>query len=61
MAAYPLVPKNEVGFRIQITSANTDEEIDRLCEVLGELSERFQLQHHHQDPVAAARGNAPQA
>ena len=25
MAAYPLVPKNEVGFRIQVTAANTDE------------------------------------
>jgi 8-amino-7-oxononanoate synthase len=61
MAAYPLVPKNEVGFRIQITAANTDEEIDRLCEVLGELAERFQLQHHHQDPVAAAPGGPSQA
>jgi 8-amino-7-oxononanoate synthase len=61
MAAYPLVPKNEVGFRIQITAANTDEEIDRLCDVLGELAERFQLQHHHQDPVAAAPGGPSQA
>ena len=35
MAAYPLVPKNEVGFRIQTTAANTDEEIDELIRVLG--------------------------
>jgi 8-amino-7-oxononanoate synthase len=45
MAAYPLVPKDEVGFRIQITAANEDEQIERLCEVLGETNERFELQH----------------
>jgi 8-amino-7-oxononanoate synthase len=43
MAAYPLVPKDEVGFRIQITAANTDEEIDHLIIVFGSLRERFQL------------------
>ncbi|MGH2635053.1 MAG: aminotransferase class I/II-fold pyridoxal phosphate-dependent enzyme [Actinomycetota bacterium] len=45
MAAYPLVPKDEVGFRIQVTAANGDDEIDLLCEVLGEINERFELQH----------------
>jgi 8-amino-7-oxononanoate synthase len=45
MAAYPLVPKEETGFRIQITAANPDDQIDLLCEVLGEISERFELQH----------------
>jgi 8-amino-7-oxononanoate synthase len=45
MAAYPLVPKDEVGFRIQITAANEDDQIERLCEVLGEINERFELQH----------------
>jgi 8-amino-7-oxononanoate synthase len=45
MAAYPLVPKDEVGFRIQVTAANGDDEIDRLCEVLAELDARFDLQH----------------
>ena len=45
MAAYPLVPMDEVGFRIQITAANDDEQIERLCEVLGEINERFELQH----------------
>jgi 8-amino-7-oxononanoate synthase len=44
MAAYPLVPKDEVGFRIQITAANTTDQIDRLCEVLGEMNDRFRLQ-----------------
>ena len=44
MAVYPLVPRDEVGFRLQITAANTDEQIDHLCDVLGELSERFKLQ-----------------
>ena len=43
MAAFPLVPKNEVGFRIQVTAANTDEEIDHLIDVLGSLRDRFQV------------------
>jgi 8-amino-7-oxononanoate synthase len=38
LAAYPLVPKHEVGFRIQLTAANTDEQVDRLNEVLGEVA-----------------------
>jgi 8-amino-7-oxononanoate synthase len=45
MAAYPLVPKDEVGFRIQVTAVNGDDEIDLLCDVLGEISDRFPLQH----------------
>jgi 8-amino-7-oxononanoate synthase len=44
MAVYPLVPREEVGFRLQLTAANTDEQVDHLCEVLGELSKRFKLQ-----------------
>jgi 8-amino-7-oxononanoate synthase len=51
MAAYPLVPKDEVGFRIQVTAANTDEEIDHLIDVLGALRDRFQL---HQPASASA-------
>ncbi len=43
MAAFPLVPKREVGFRIQITAANGDDEIDELIAVLTSLKERFQL------------------
>lgn len=45
MAAYPLVPRHEVGFRIQVTAANGDDQIAALCDVLGELDERFDLQH----------------
>jgi 8-amino-7-oxononanoate synthase len=49
LAAYPLVPKDEVGFRVQVTAANTDAEIDRLIEVLEELSERGELRHADDD------------
>ena len=44
MAAYPLVPRHEVGFRIQVTAANSDAEIEQLIEVLHEVSQRFPLQ-----------------
>jgi 7-keto-8-aminopelargonate synthetase-like enzyme len=44
LAAYPLVPRSQVGIRIQVTAANTDEEIDQLCEVLADLVERFDMQ-----------------
>jgi 8-amino-7-oxononanoate synthase len=56
MAAYPLVPKDEIGFRVQVTAANGDDEIDRLCDALSELQERFQLQHdRHRELLAQAR------
>jgi 8-amino-7-oxononanoate synthase len=42
MAAYPLVPRPEVGFRVQLTAANTYAQVDRLCEVLGEVADRCQ-------------------
>ncbi|MEO8476608.1 MAG: pyridoxal phosphate-dependent aminotransferase family protein [Actinomycetota bacterium] len=51
MAAYPLVPKDEVGFRIQTTAANTDEEVEELIAVLGNLQERFQLEQHENASV----------
>jgi 8-amino-7-oxononanoate synthase len=38
LAAYPLVPKQEVGFRVQVTAANTDAEIGRLTSVIEELA-----------------------
>jgi len=43
MAAYPLVPKHEVGFRVQVTAANTDDEITHLIDVLTSVRERFRL------------------
>jgi 8-amino-7-oxononanoate synthase len=45
LAAYPLVPRSQVGFRVQVTAANDDSEIEQLNEVLGELSVRFDIQH----------------
>jgi 8-amino-7-oxononanoate synthase len=49
MAAYPLVPRDEVGFRLQLTAANTDEQIDHLLVVLGEVAERFKLHDQSAD------------
>jgi 8-amino-7-oxononanoate synthase len=43
LAAYPLVPKAEVGFRVQLTAANTDAEVDVLIAALEELAERGEL------------------
>ncbi|MFG2651867.1 aminotransferase class I/II-fold pyridoxal phosphate-dependent enzyme [Streptomyces sp. NPDC048436] len=43
LAAYPLVPRDRVGFRVQLTALNSDEDIDRLNAVLTRLSERFPL------------------
>ena len=38
LAAYPLVPRDQVGFRVQVTAANTDAEIDELNAVITELA-----------------------
>ena len=43
LAAYPLVPKDEVGFRVQLTAANTDAEVDMLIDALEELADRGEL------------------
>ncbi len=40
LAAYPLVPKAEVGFRMQLTAANTDAEVDAALDALEELAAR---------------------
>lgn len=45
LAAYPLVTRQEVGFRIQVTGANTDEEVEHLCHVLGLVQDRFRFAH----------------
>jgi 8-amino-7-oxononanoate synthase len=44
LAAYPLVPKAEVGFRVQLTAVNTDTEVDTLILALAELAEQGELQ-----------------
>ena len=38
LAAYPLVPRDQVGFRAQVTAVNTDAEIDELNAVITELA-----------------------
>jgi 8-amino-7-oxononanoate synthase len=38
LAPYPGVPKDDVGFRLQLTAAHTDEEIDELLATLTELA-----------------------
>jgi 8-amino-7-oxononanoate synthase len=43
LAAYPLVPKDEVGFRIQLTAANTDDEVDTLIKAVEALAEAGEL------------------
>ena len=53
LAAYPLVPKDEVGFRIQVTAANTQSEVDQLIAVLGRLADSFDLQPAHAEERAA--------
>ena len=59
VAAYPLVARDQVGFRIQVTAANTDEEIDQLNTTLTELAERFEFrrgadQRHDRQPARDA-------
>jgi 8-amino-7-oxononanoate synthase len=51
LAAYPLVPKAEVGFRAQLTAANTDEEVTTLIEALRDLAERGDLRRVGDDIV----------
>ncbi|HEY3187737.1 MAG TPA: pyridoxal phosphate-dependent aminotransferase family protein [Solirubrobacteraceae bacterium] len=54
LAAYPLVPKDEVGFRVQLTAANTDAEIDLLVGALEELADRGELRLADGPPVLEA-------
>jgi 8-amino-7-oxononanoate synthase len=44
LAAYPLVPRDEVGFRVQVTAANTQGEIEYLTDVLAKVANAFDLQ-----------------
>lgn len=43
LAAHPLVPRDRVGFRVQITALNSDDDIDRLNGTLTALAKRFRL------------------
>ncbi len=53
LAAYPLVPKSEVGFRIQVTAANSQAEIEQLVDVLGKLANAFDLRPAAAEEFAA--------
>ncbi len=54
LAAYPLVPKEEVGFRIQLTAANTDEQVDTLIAALDALVAVGELRTRDADLEEAA-------
>lgn len=45
LAAHPLVPRDRVGFRVQVTALNSDADIDRLNDTLSVLDERGVLRH----------------
>lgn len=50
LAPYPLVPKSQVGFRVQVTAANEDSEVQQLNEVLAELCRHFDMQQAPEAP-----------
>ena len=58
LAAYPLVPKDEVGFRVQLTAANTDAEVDTLLVALEELAARGVLRPAGELPAGPMRSAA---
>ncbi len=61
LAAYPLVPREEVGFRVQLTAANTDAEVDTLIAALEELAHLGELQPTAAPaalPIGATRAHA---
>ena len=51
-AVHPLVPHDEIGFRLQLTAAHSDEQVDQLCAVLEQVAGRFKMR----PPGAAVRG-----
>jgi 8-amino-7-oxononanoate synthase len=44
LAPYPMVPREQVGFRIQTSAVHTDQQVDELNAVLTQLWERGDLQ-----------------
>jgi 8-amino-7-oxononanoate synthase len=47
LAFYPGVPRQEVGFRLQVTAANTDQEVTELLAVLDLLADTIPLRPHY--------------
>jgi 8-amino-7-oxononanoate synthase len=56
LAAYPLVPRASVGFRVQLTAANTDEEVDELLAAITILAELSLLRTSKDRRVKATTG-----
>lgn len=48
LAAYPLVPRASVGFRVQLTAANSDEEVEELLAAITVLADRSFLRADHE-------------
>ena len=46
-APYPVVPRHEAGFRIQLTAAHTAKQVDHLLEVLQEVDDRYGFRRPH--------------
>jgi 8-amino-7-oxononanoate synthase len=47
LAFYTGVPRQQVGFRLQLTAANTDTEVTQLLAVLDQLADTTPLRPHH--------------
>ena len=50
LAFYPGVPREEVGFRVQVTAANTDDEVTELLVALDRLADSVPLRPQEADP-----------
>ncbi len=50
-AAYPLVPRTDVGFRVQVTAANTPGQIEELCDVLRACTTTFRFRRRADDDI----------
>jgi 7-keto-8-aminopelargonate synthetase-like enzyme len=59
LAAYPLVSRAQVGFRIQITAANAEDEITELCNTIRELSKTFPLQRRRPRRISLTTFTSP--
>jgi 8-amino-7-oxononanoate synthase len=53
LAAFPLVPRAEVGFRVQLTAANTDAEVDTLIGAIEDLADAGELQSARESAIVA--------
>jgi 8-amino-7-oxononanoate synthase len=47
LAPYPVVPRQEAGFRIQLTALHTPEQVDHLLDVLQEVNDRWGFRRPH--------------